>query len=173
MLGYAVSKIIAIQFQVFASSYAEPLSAVDGFFAIAAFLGRFRWLEILLGFVEFVPSVLLLFRNPLHVHSREEESIQQGTLTVQIGVKTLTVSPGDFVCLPRGVAHPFQNTGKVDAKFLLIAVPAGLEKFFEEAFYPATDCPDAPSMSEAFMGRLLPAASKCGLEFLPPSPPQD
>ena len=63
MLPYAVSKIIAIQFQVFASSYAKPLSAIHGFFAIAAFFGRFRWFEMLQGFVEFVPSVLLLFRR--------------------------------------------------------------------------------------------------------------
>jgi hypothetical protein len=63
MLPYAVSKILAVQFQVFASIYAQPLSSVYGFFAIAAFFGRFRWLEVLLGFVEFVPSVLLLFRR--------------------------------------------------------------------------------------------------------------
>jgi hypothetical protein len=63
MLPYAVSKILAIQFQVFASSYAEPLGAIYGFFAIAAFFGRFRWFEVLLGFVEFVPSVLLMFRR--------------------------------------------------------------------------------------------------------------
>lgn len=63
MLPYAVSKIIAIQFQVFASSYSQPLSAIDGFFAIAAFFGRFRWFEMLLGFIEFVPSVMLLFRR--------------------------------------------------------------------------------------------------------------
>ena len=63
MLLYAVSKIIAVQFQVFASSYAEPLRANDGWFAIAAFFGRFRWFEMLLGFVEFVPSLLLMFRR--------------------------------------------------------------------------------------------------------------
>lgn len=63
MLPYGVSKIIGIQFQVFASSYGEPLSAIDRWFAIAAFWGRFRWLEMLLGFVEFVPSVLLMFRR--------------------------------------------------------------------------------------------------------------
>ena len=110
--------------------------------------------------------------NPPHIHTREEESfyIQEGTLTVQVGGKTLTASSGDFVCLPRGVAHSFQNTGSVDAKFLLVAVPAGLEKFFEEGFYPAVDCENTPLMSEAFMARLLAAASKCGLEFLPPSP---
>jgi quercetin dioxygenase-like cupin family protein len=109
--------------------------------------------------------------NPPHIHHREEESLylQQGTLTVQVGGETLTASAGDFILLPRGVAHSFQNTGNVDAKVLLVAAPAGLEKFFEEAFYPVADCPEAPPMTEAFLGRLLAAASKCGLEFLPPA----
>lgn len=109
--------------------------------------------------------------NPPHIHRREEETfyMQQGSLTVQVGGETVTTSAGDFVCLPRGVAHSFQNNGNVDTKFLLVAAPAGLEKFFEEAFYPVADCPDAPPMTEAFMSRVLAAASKCGLEFLPPA----
>jgi quercetin dioxygenase-like cupin family protein len=109
--------------------------------------------------------------NRPHIHHREEESfyLQQGTLTIQVGGKTLNASPGDFVCLPRGVAHCFQNSGNVDAKFLLVVAPAGLEKFFEEAFYPVADCPDAPPMTEAFLGRVLVAASRCGLEFTPPA----
>jgi quercetin dioxygenase-like cupin family protein len=109
--------------------------------------------------------------NPPHIHRREEETfyIQQGTLTVQVGGETVTASAGDFVFLPRGVAHSFQNTGNVDAKVLLVVTPAGLEKFFEESFYPLADCPDAPPMTDAFMGRMLAAASNCGLEFLPPA----
>ena len=109
--------------------------------------------------------------NPPHIHSREEETfyLQQGTLTVQIGAKTVTASPGDVVCLPRGVAHSFQNNGNVDVKALVVAVPGGLEKFFEEAIYPANEYPDAPAMSEAFLGRILAAASKCGLTILPPA----
>jgi quercetin dioxygenase-like cupin family protein len=108
--------------------------------------------------------------NPPHIHHREEETfyLQQGTLTVQVGGKTLNASPGDFICLPRGVAHSFQNTGNVDTKFLLVATPAGLEKFFEEAFYPFDPSAEPPPMNEAFLARLLAAASKCGLEFLPP-----
>ena len=108
---------------------------------------------------------------PPHIHRREEETfyIQQGTLTVQVDGETVIASPGDCVCLPRGVAHSFQNIGSVDAKVLLVVTPAGLEKFFEEAFYPVADCPDAPPMTEAFFGRVLAAASKCGLEFLPPA----
>jgi catechol-2,3-dioxygenase/quercetin dioxygenase-like cupin family protein len=110
--------------------------------------------------------------NRPHIHDREEESfyLQQGTLTIQVGDKTLNASPGDFVQLPRGVVHCFQNTGNVDAKFLVIAAPAGLEKFFEEAFYPAADWPDSmPPMSDAFMAKVLTAAAKYGLRFLPPA----
>jgi quercetin dioxygenase-like cupin family protein len=109
--------------------------------------------------------------NPPHIHRREQETfyLQQGTLTVQVGGETLTALPGDLVCLPRDVPHSFQNNGDVDAKFLLVAAPAGLEKFFEEAFYPVADCPNSPPMTEAFLARVLAAASKCGLEFLPPA----
>ena len=109
--------------------------------------------------------------NPPHIHRREQETfyLQQGTLTVQVGGETLTALPGDLVCLPRDVAHSFQNNGNVDAKFLLVAAPAGLEKFFEEAFYPVADCPNSPPMTEPFFARVLAAASKCGLEFLAPA----
>ncbi len=107
-----------------------------------------------------------------HVHHREEESfyLLQGTLTIQAGEKTLKASPGDFVYLPRGMVHSFRNTGDVDAKFLVVVTPAGLEKFFEEAFYPAADRLAAPPlMTEALLARLLAAAPKHGLELLPPA----
>jgi quercetin dioxygenase-like cupin family protein/catechol-2,3-dioxygenase len=105
---------------------------------------------------------------PPHVHYREEESfhVLQGTLTIQAGGKTVTASPGDFVHLPRGMTHSFQNTGSVDAKFLVVVTPAGLEKFFEEAFYPATDRSSAPPLAtEALLARLLAAAPRYGLEL--------
>jgi|SRR5215471_1762989 len=110
--------------------------------------------------------------TPPHIHHREEEMfyLQQGTLTIQVGGKTLNASPGDFVCLPRGIMHCFQNTGNVDAKFLMVVTPAGLEKFFEEAFYPAWDLSvEPPPTTEAFLDRVLAAAPKCGLELLPPA----
>jgi mannose-6-phosphate isomerase-like protein (cupin superfamily)/catechol 2,3-dioxygenase-like lactoylglutathione lyase family enzyme len=107
-----------------------------------------------------------------HIHHREEETfyVQQGTLTIQVGDKTLNASSGDFVHLPRGIVHCFRNTGNVDAKFLMVATPAGLEKFFEEVFYPAAE-PSAewPPMTEEFLGRVLAAAPRYGVEFLPPA----
>jgi quercetin dioxygenase-like cupin family protein len=110
--------------------------------------------------------------NPPHIHDREDETfyLHQGTLTIQVGDKALIASPGDVVQLPRGVMHCFQNTGNVNAKFLVVAAPAGLEKFFEEGFYPAADWPNAmPPMNDEFMGRVMTAAAKRGLTFLPPA----
>jgi quercetin dioxygenase-like cupin family protein len=109
--------------------------------------------------------------NPPHIHHREEESfyLQQGTLTIQVGEETKTASPGDFICLPRGIAHCFKNTGDVEAKFLLVASPAGLERFFEEAFYPADPWMELPPMNDEFVVRLLAAASRAGIDFLPPA----
>jgi quercetin dioxygenase-like cupin family protein/catechol 2,3-dioxygenase-like lactoylglutathione lyase family enzyme len=108
---------------------------------------------------------------PPHIHYREEETfyLTRGTLTIQVGDETLHASPGDSVYLPRGIVHCFKNTGNLEAKFLMVATPAGLEKFFEEAFYPAEDRSAAPPpITEAMLTRLLAAASNYGLDLLPP-----
>jgi quercetin dioxygenase-like cupin family protein/catechol 2,3-dioxygenase-like lactoylglutathione lyase family enzyme len=109
---------------------------------------------------------------PPHIHCREEETfyVQQGTLTIQVGGKLLQASPGDCVYLPRGIMHCFKNTGNVDAKFLVVVTPAGLENFFAEAFQPAADRSAAPPLiTEAMLGRLLTAAAKYGLELVLPA----
>ena len=83
-------------------------------------------------------SVLPGGGNPPHIHHREEECfyLQEGTLTIQVGGKTQTASAGDFIRLPRGVAHSFVNNGNVDAKVLLVMAPAGLETFLGRRFIP-------------------------------------
>jgi catechol-2,3-dioxygenase/mannose-6-phosphate isomerase-like protein (cupin superfamily) len=109
---------------------------------------------------------------PPHIHRREEETfyLQQGTLTIQVGDKTLQASPGDCVYLPRGIMHCFKNTGSVDAKVLVVVTPAGLENFFAEAFQPAADRSAAPPLITAStFNRLHAAAAKHGLELAPPA----
>jgi len=108
---------------------------------------------------------------PPHTHQREDETFRllEGTLTIEVAGKTLHPSAGDLVFLPRGVEHCFKNTGDTDAKVLLVCSPAGLENFFAEAFFPAADAVDIPQMGEAFIGRVMNAAPKCGLEFLVPA----
>ena len=108
---------------------------------------------------------------PPHVHSREDESfyLQQGMLAVQVGAKTMNLSPGDFVHMPRGVAHSFKNVGDETAKLLMVATPAGLENYFAEVFFPAADIADVPQISEAVIGRAIKTAPRYGLELLLPT----
>lgn len=112
---------------------------------------------------------------PPHVHHREEESfyLLQGSLTIQAAGRTYQASPGDFVHIPRGTVHSFRNDGQVDAKLLTTVSPAGptgLQKFFEDAFYPATDRSAAPPpITEELMGRIMAIAPKNDLEFVRPA----
>jgi quercetin dioxygenase-like cupin family protein len=109
--------------------------------------------------------------TPPHIHRREDESFRvlEGTLTIQVGGNTITASPGDFVYLPRGIAHSFKNTGDVTAQAEVLVSPAGLEGFFVEVFEPAADrSAPPPSGSPELIGRALAAAPKYGLELLPP-----
>jgi quercetin dioxygenase-like cupin family protein len=112
---------------------------------------------------------------PPHIHHHQEESfyLLQGTLTIQAAGRTYQASPGDFVHIPRGTVHSFKNNGTVDARLLTTvspAGPAGLDKFFEEAFYPATDRSAAPPLvSEKLMARIMAAAAKNDMEFVRPA----
>ena len=112
---------------------------------------------------------------PPHIHGCEDESfyVLQGTLTVQAGGRTYQASPADFVHLPRGTAHSFRNDGQVDAKMLVTVSPGGptgVEKFFTESFYPATDRSAAPPLvTEELMGRMIAAAARNGLEVVHPA----
>jgi mannose-6-phosphate isomerase-like protein (cupin superfamily) len=111
---------------------------------------------------------------PPHIHHREDESfyIREGTLAIRVGDRTVNVSPGDFVHVPRGTVHCFRNTGNTHAKMLVTFTPGGMEKFFEQGFYPAGDRSVGPgSLTDELLARMLAAASNCGLEFLPPELP--
>ena len=108
---------------------------------------------------------------PPHIHTREDESfyLQQGTLAVQVGGKTLNASAGDFIHIPRGTVHSFKNVGEEPVKLLSLNTPAGMENFFAEALFPAADIADIPQNHEALVGRAMKAAAKYGLELLPPA----
>ena len=108
---------------------------------------------------------------PPHIHHREDESfyVREGTLAIRMGDITVNAAPGDFVHIPRGTVHCFKNTGNGNAKMLVTFTPAGMEKFFEEAFHPAGDrSAGPPLLTEELLARLIGADAKSGLEFLPP-----
>jgi mannose-6-phosphate isomerase-like protein (cupin superfamily) len=106
---------------------------------------------------------------PPHIHHREQESyyILEGTLDITLGETVLKVSPGDFVHIPRGTVHAFRNTGETAARMLLLCVPSGLEKFFEEALEPVQDPSASPPLNrEEVNARLRAAGPRHGVEFV-------
>lgn len=110
--------------------------------------------------------------TPPHIHSREDESFHllEGMLTIQVGGDTISASAGDFVYLPRGIAHSFKNTGHGCAKAVVLTTPAGLEGFFAEVFEPAADrSATPPPASKELIDRALAAGPRYGLELLPPA----
>ncbi len=108
---------------------------------------------------------------PPHVHSREDESfyVQQGKLVVQLGDQTFHLSAGDFIHMPRGVAHSFKNVGEETARLLTVTTPAGLENYFAEVFFPSSDAADIPEIGPAVIARAAKSAPKYGLELLVPA----
>jgi quercetin dioxygenase-like cupin family protein len=112
---------------------------------------------------------------PPHIHHFEEESFYmlEGNVTFQAAGQTLRGSPGDFIHIPRGTVHSLKNEGKVDAKGLIVispAGPAGMQRFFEEAFYPATDrAATPPPITDELMKRMMAAGPRNGFEFVLPA----
>jgi quercetin dioxygenase-like cupin family protein len=109
---------------------------------------------------------------PSHIHRREDESfyLLEGTLTVDADGRRYKASAGDFIHLPRGKAQCFRNQGDVNVKMVATVSSAGLETFFEEAFYPGTSEISAPPpLSETLMGRIKTSATKHELELLRPA----
>lgn len=100
--------------------------------------------------------------GPPHVHHAEDELtlLLEGELTVLVGERLSTISPGQSVWKPRDVAHAFWNAGDRPARLLEIVAPAGLEQYFA-------------ALSELFTGgrmpdlrALAPLAANHRLEFV-------
>ena len=87
---------------------------------------------------------------PPHLHEREEESfyILEGTLLFQVGDESLTAGAGAYVKTPRGVRHALKNAGTTPARVLVLVIPAGIEKFFEEIGQPVDETPSAQTLEK-------------------------
>ena len=76
---------------------------------------------------------------PLHVHHKQEETIQvlKGKYKVQIGEETFRIEEGGFAYLPSKVPHAFLNLTDEPGELIIVFAPGGGHKFFEE-LGPAT-----------------------------------
>ncbi len=73
---------------------------------------------------------------PLHFHDEQDDTfyVLDGLLTVQAGEEVLDVGPGDFVSIPPGVAHTFDNLHNGDdlVRAINVMTPGGLFPMIED-----------------------------------------
>lgn len=71
--------------------------------------------------------------------------------------------------VPKGTLHTLKNVGEEIGRLLTLVVPAGSDRFFEEADVPGTDVsfvPPPPGPKE--IEKLLATAERYAIEFPPP-----
>lgn len=108
--------------------------------------------------------------SPLHVHHREDEwfYVTEGSLTFWVGDEVIEAPAGTFVYGPRDVPHTF-IVSSAQARFLLVAEPAGFEYFMRAMGQPASTLTiPPPAAPPSDLAPLIAAAAEYGIEILGP-----
>jgi cupin superfamily acireductone dioxygenase involved in methionine salvage len=108
---------------------------------------------------------------PPHIHSREDETfyLLEGEVEFMLADETIVAGPGDFVNVPRGTVHRFQNTGGETARLVLTFTPAGIDKWFAEILDEAPNevqPDDVPDNVEEVAARYVATAAAYGIQFV-------
>lgn len=99
---------------------------------------------------------------PMHVHAREDEAfyVLAGEVTFLRGLDRIDARAGDYVFIPRNVAHTFRVVGE-EAHMLVLVTPGGMEDVFIAHSEPADTCevpplgpPPTPEQMAPFVGDL-------------------
>jgi len=74
---------------------------------------------------------------PMHHHRRTAEVfyVLDGIFDFTLAGSSVIAEPHACVYIPPGVVHTFANDGDIDARFLTIGGPAGVEAFIREAVH--------------------------------------
>ncbi len=108
--------------------------------------------------------------SPLHVHRREDEwfYVTEGVLTFWVDGEVIEAPAGSFVYGPRDIPHTFVVSSP-EARFLLVAQPAGFENFMRGLSVPApTRTIPPPGPPPADPAAMAAAAAEYGIEILGP-----
>lgn len=99
---------------------------------------------------------------PPHIHHREDEMfyVLEGEFEFRCGGRVFKAAKDSLVTLPKNIPHSFKNTGNTSGKTLLILIPGGTEKAFEEL----DKLPPGPPNLE----NINAITKKYGVEFLQP-----
>jgi mannose-6-phosphate isomerase-like protein (cupin superfamily) len=71
---------------------------------------------------------------PLHLHRRTDEAfyVLEGELTFHLADRSVVAGVGDFVFVPRGGVHTFENAAPLGVRFLEVVVPGDFAGYFGE-----------------------------------------
>ncbi len=108
--------------------------------------------------------------SPRCIHHREDEILYvlEGEVTVEVEGETRRAPAGTVTFLPRGTEHGFAIESE-KARMAVMAMPAGLEGYFEEMSRPAEslELPPEPGMAPD-SEKLARIAMKYGIEVTGP-----
>ena len=90
---------------------------------------------------------------PLHVHHTQEETIHvlKGRFKIRIGDEIFTCEEGGFAYLPANVPHAFLNLTDEPGEVIVVYVPGGGHRFYEELGPLArSGSPDPKAVAQLF-----------------------
>ena len=75
-----------------------------------------------------------------HIHSREDEVfyVIDGEFNLRYGDNSISATNGFHLLMKRGIPHSFKNIGNKEGRLLIMFIPAGCERFYEELGIPVT-----------------------------------
>ena len=83
-----------------------------------------------------VGNIGYLTGPPLHLHREQDDTffVLEGVLAFQAGDELFDLGPGDFVTVPPGVPHTFDNIRKDQppVKVCNFMIPGGLDEHFQD-----------------------------------------
>lgn len=87
--------------------------------------------------------------SPPHANSREDIviAVLEGDVDVHLPGRTVHLTPGTSVSVPRNTKHWTRNAGSTESRLLYTFVPGGFENFFAEAAALGPD-PDLEQIAE-------------------------
>jgi quercetin dioxygenase-like cupin family protein len=90
--------------------------------------------------------------NALHVHSREDEIayVLEGALEVRLRDRTAILEVGGVARLPKKLPHAIRNPLETRSRYLFMAVPGGLDRWFDAV----ADAKDDGSLDDALYSTL-------------------
>jgi hypothetical protein len=96
---------------------------------------------------------------------RGPETLRRGRGLHLLGDRIVNAPAGTFLHGPRSIRHAFFNRGNAAARVQILAIPSGIERFFEEIGEPVTvPQGDAPAVDADNMAAV---AERYGIHFEP------